>query len=132
MSWHLGHLGQGAVWTKGAGGLGGCSGPDTNTSVFPVPLLISHQICLSFVPVDVFESLGSAPLFIINANIWGCCLLSSEPWLLGQGIRPCTIFIHLLDFHAFSAFPGLRCLAILLERVKAKTVAPSVSPSPGA
>lgn len=69
LSWEWGHLGQRSSDQRYRGTSAGCSDSDTNTLVFPVPLLMFHHICLSCVPVDVLENLGSAPLFIINANI---------------------------------------------------------------
>lgn len=90
-------------------------GPDTYLAVpYPSVNVSPHS---SFVPVDVFWSLGSAPLFIINPTIWSCCLLS---WLLGLGFRLGIISIQYLKFLVFPTFIELRRLTILLGRVMDK------------
>lgn len=47
-------------------GLGGISGPDVNTSIFPVGSCFTG--CFSFVLIGVSEHSDSAPSFLINAT----------------------------------------------------------------
>lgn len=48
-------------------GLGGISGPDVNTSIFPVGSCFTG--CFSFVLIGVSEHSDSAPSFLINATL---------------------------------------------------------------
>lgn len=60
----------------GVEGLDGRSGPDVNTSIFPVGSCFTG--CSSSVLIGVSEHSNSTPSFIINA-VFGPLPLSSEP-----------------------------------------------------
>lgn len=77
-------------------------------------LLLSHWICLSFVPVDMFLKVwGLYTLFIINAGIWSCTpfprSLGCRHWAVGQVPFPSNT----RGFHVFPCV-GLSHLTIPL------------------
>lgn len=63
-------------------------------------------------------------------HIWSCCPFSSEPWLQVLGRGPGTISIQHLEFPVFPACIGLRCLTILMGRVRDKDRTALGAPTP--
>lgn len=76
----------------GMEGLDGISGPNVNTSIFPVGSCSTG--CFSFVLIGVSEHSDSVPSFLINAT-FGPTSPSFRAWVVSLGCTPKTISVYL-------------------------------------